>query len=126
MTARAESSAVAPVSGGRLGAIAATCAAVALALTPITAVLTLGWLVRLARREAMIALLSQGWALRRTTSLERGVLVLAGLLLVFPSLFDALAQVVSGRALGYSATIGLGLALLVLLRQYMQPSAAPA
>lgn len=65
MTARAESSAVAPVSGGRLGAIAATCAAVALALTPITAVLTLGWLVRLARREAMIALLSQGWALRR-------------------------------------------------------------
>lgn len=65
MTARAESSAAAPVSGGRLGVVVATCAAVALALTPITAVLTLGWLVRLARREAMIALLAQGWALRR-------------------------------------------------------------
>ncbi len=65
MTARAESAAVAPVSGGRLGAFVATLAAVALALTPITAVLTLGWLVRLMRREAMIALLSQGWALRR-------------------------------------------------------------
>ncbi|MBM3623542.1 MAG: hypothetical protein FJX20_22965 [Alphaproteobacteria bacterium] len=65
MTARAESPAIVPVSGGRLGALAATLAAVALALTPITAVLTLGWLVRLARREAMIALLSQGWALRR-------------------------------------------------------------
>lgn len=65
MTARAESSAAAQASGGRLGATVATLAAVALALTPITAVLTLGWLARLMRREAMITLLSQGWALRR-------------------------------------------------------------
>ena len=31
----------------------------------------------------------QGWAWRRTTALERALLILAGMLLVFPSLIEA-------------------------------------
>jgi TRAP transporter 4TM/12TM fusion protein len=71
---------------------------------------------------AALAAAAQGWALRRTTPLERGLLVLAGLFLVFPSLLEALVEAVIGRDISYTATFGIILAAIVLLKQRMQPA----
>ena len=71
---------------------------------------------------AALAAAAQGWALRRTTMLERGLLVLAGLFLVFPSLLEALIEAVIGRDIDYTATFGLAIAAAVLLKQRMQPA----
>jgi TRAP-type uncharacterized transport system fused permease subunit len=71
---------------------------------------------------AALAAAAQGWALRRTTPLERGLLVLAGLLLVFPSLLEALMEAIIGHDISYTATFGLAIAAAVLLKQYMQPA----
>jgi TRAP-type uncharacterized transport system fused permease subunit len=77
---------------------------------------------------AALAAAAQGWALRRTTHTERWLLILAGLFLVFPSLLEALIELIIGRDISYTATIGLALAALVLLKQRMQPvpPSAPA
>ncbi len=75
---------------------------------------------------AALAAAAQGWALRRTTGTERGLLVLAGLLLVFPSLIEALGEVITGRDLGYSWVIGLGIAAAVLVWQSRRPQHAAA
>jgi TRAP transporter 4TM/12TM fusion protein len=66
---------------------------------------------------AALAAAAQGWALRRTTPLERGLLVLAGLLLVFPSLLEALMEAIIGRDISYTATFGLAIAVVVLVKQ---------
>ena len=50
---------------------------------------------------------AQGWALRRTTTLERALLTLSGLLLIFPSLLEAGAEAIIGRDISYTATFGL-------------------
>ena len=70
---------------------------------------------------AALAAAAQGWALRRTTTAERLLLVLAGLFLVFPSLLEALMEVMIGRDISYTATFGLAIAIGVLLKQRMQP-----
>jgi TRAP-type uncharacterized transport system fused permease subunit len=72
-----------------------------------------------------LACAAQGWALRRTTPLERGVLVLAGLFLVFPSLLEALAEAIIGRDISYTPAVGVVLFAIVLLKQYLQPAAPP-
>ena len=69
-----------------------------------------------------LAAAAQGWALRRTTTSERLLLVLAGLFLVFPSLLEALIELMIGRDISYTATIGLVLGVAVLLKQRMQPA----
>ncbi len=69
-----------------------------------------------------LAAAAQGWALRRTTTSERALLVLAGLFLVFPSLLEALIEAVIGRDISYTATIGLAIGTAVLLKQRMQPA----
>ncbi|WP_164133741.1 hypothetical protein, partial [Stenotrophomonas maltophilia] len=51
------------------------------------------------------------------TALERALLVLAGLLLVFPSLIEALAEAIVGRDLSYTFVPGLIIGLGVLLWQ---------
>ena len=71
---------------------------------------------------AALAAAAQGWALRRTTLAERGLLVLAGLFLVFPSLLEALIERIIGRDIDYTATIGLAIAAIVLIKQRMQPA----
>jgi hypothetical protein len=71
---------------------------------------------------AALAAAAQGWALRRTSLGERLVLVLAGLLLVFPSLLEALMEALVGREIGYTATFGLALALAVLIKQRIKPA----
>jgi TRAP transporter 4TM/12TM fusion protein len=67
---------------------------------------------------AALAAAAQGWALRRTTAPERGLLVLAGLLLVFPSLIEAMVEAIIGRDISYTATFGLVIAAAVLLKQH--------
>jgi TRAP-type uncharacterized transport system fused permease subunit len=73
---------------------------------------------------AALAAAAQGWALRRTTMPERLLLVLAGLFLVFPSLLEALMEIMIGRDISYTATFGLAIAIAVLLKQRMQPESA--
>ena len=77
---------------------------------------------------AALAAAAQGWALRRTTTAERVLLVVAGLFLVFPSLLEALIELIIGRDISYTATIGLIIAAGVLIKQRIQPAVphAPA
>jgi TRAP-type uncharacterized transport system fused permease subunit len=76
---------------------------------------------------AALAAAAQSWALRRATGPERLLLALAGLLLVFPSLIEALTEVLTGRDVGYTATLGLAIGAGVVLWQAMKPAApAPA
>jgi TRAP transporter 4TM/12TM fusion protein len=54
----------------------------------------------------------QGWALKRTTVLERWMLIVAGFALVYPS--------------GMADLIGFGLVLVVLAKQFFRPALQPA
>src|SRR5438034_3385414 len=63
---------------------------------------------------ACLAAAAQNWALRQNTFAERLLWTVAGLLLVFPSLLEALAESVSGRDISYTATFGLVIAAAVL------------
>jgi TRAP transporter 4TM/12TM fusion protein len=67
---------------------------------------------------ACLAAAAQNWALRKNTPMERALWVIAGLLLVFPSLLEPLAEKISGYDVPHPAPIGLAIAALVLLKQY--------
>lgn len=69
-----------------------------------------------------LAAAAQGWALRRTALWERWMLGLAGLFLVFPSLLEALAELIIGRDIAYTWAIGLVLGALVLGVQRARPA----
>jgi TRAP transporter 4TM/12TM fusion protein len=60
---------------------------------------------------------AQYWGLRRNTAIEELLLVLSGLLLVFPSLIEALVEAIIGRDIGYTYLPGLLIGLGVLLWQ---------
>jgi TRAP transporter 4TM/12TM fusion protein len=64
-----------------------------------------------------LAAAAQNWALRKNTSLERALLVLAGLLLVFPSLIEAIVEAIIGRDISYTFVPGILIGLGVLLWQ---------
>lgn len=64
---------------------------------------------------------AQGWALRRTTRLERILLLLSGLLLVLPMLVEAIVRTTLGVDLAYTAPMGLALAAIVIAMQVMRP-----
>ncbi len=78
--------------------------------------------VKAALGLAALAAAAQGWALRKTTMAERVLLVIAGLFLVFPSLLEALIELIIGRDISYTATIGVVIGVAVLLKQRMQPA----
>jgi TRAP-type uncharacterized transport system fused permease subunit len=61
---------------------------------------------------------TQGWALLKTTVTERVLLILSGLLLVFPSLVEAFAEWVTGRDIEYTATVGVVIGVVVLAMQW--------
>jgi len=67
---------------------------------------------------AALAAAAQNWALRKNTPVERALFAVAGLLLVFPSLLEPLAERISGYDVPHPAPIGLAIAALVLLKQY--------
>jgi TRAP transporter 4TM/12TM fusion protein len=63
---------------------------------------------------------TQGWVLRKTTAVERALLILAGVLLVFPSLIEALAEKIIGRHIEYTEALGIAIGLFVLGKQWWQ------
>jgi TRAP transporter 4TM/12TM fusion protein len=82
------------------------------------AVLDIIWITFLvAVGLAALAAAAQNWAVRRTTAAERALFLFAGLLLVFPSLIEALAEIIAGRDLPHPGLIGLAVAGVVFLRQ---------
>jgi TRAP transporter 4TM/12TM fusion protein len=64
-----------------------------------------------------LAAAAQYWGLRRNTAIEEILLILSGLLLVFPSLIEALVEAIIGRDIGYTYLPGLVIGLGVLLWQ---------
>jgi len=70
---------------------------------------------------AALAAAAQGWALRRTTMVERLLFALSGLLLVFPTLLEALFEAVTGFDIPYQAPFGLTLGLALLIWQWKGP-----
>jgi TRAP-type uncharacterized transport system fused permease subunit len=68
-----------------------------------------------------LAAAAQNWALRQNTAIERILWLFAGLLLVFPSLLEALAERLSGYDVPHPAPLGLAIAAALLLKQYMTP-----
>jgi len=70
---------------------------------------------------AALAAAAQNWALRQNTAIERILWLFAGLLLVFPSLLEALAERLSGYDVPHPAPLGLAIAAALLLKQYMTP-----
>jgi TRAP transporter 4TM/12TM fusion protein len=78
---------------------------------------------------AALSAAAQSWALRRTTRPEQVLFTLAGLLLVFPSLLEAILEQITGLDVPswLPAPGGLALGLGLLLWQWMRPlAAAPA
>jgi TRAP-type uncharacterized transport system fused permease subunit len=69
-----------------------------------------------------LAAAAQNWALRRNTQAERWLWMLAGLLLVFPSLLEGLAETLTGLDVPYPAPFGLGLVAALLLKQRFVPA----
>jgi TRAP-type uncharacterized transport system fused permease subunit len=68
-----------------------------------------------------LAAAAQNWALRRNTQLERALWLLTGLLLVFPSLIEGLAEALTGLDVPYPAPFGLALGVAILLKQKLVP-----
>lgn len=64
-----------------------------------------------------LAAAAQNWGLRKNTAVERALLVLSGLLLVFPSLIEAVVETIIGRDISYTFVPGLVIGLGVLLWQ---------
>jgi TRAP-type uncharacterized transport system fused permease subunit len=70
---------------------------------------------------AALSAAAQNWALRRNTRTEQVLWVLAGLLLVFPSLLEALAETATGLDVPHPAPFGLALCIALLLKQKYMP-----
>ena len=68
-----------------------------------------------------LAAAAQNWALRRNTHAERALWLLCGLLLVFPSLLEALAEAITGLDVPHPAPFGLALGAALLLKQKFVP-----
>jgi len=66
---------------------------------------------------AALAIAAQNWALHRTALWERGMWLIAGLLLVFPSLLEALAETLVNYDFPSPAPLGLAMTAALLLKQ---------
>jgi TRAP transporter 4TM/12TM fusion protein len=73
-----------------------------------------------------LAAAAQNWALRQNTRVERALWLFAGLLLVFPSLIEAIAEWLSGYDVPHPAPLGLAIAAALVLKQYLTPSTTKA
>ncbi len=67
---------------------------------------------------------AQNWALRQNTQPERWLWILAGLLLVFPSLLEGLAEWITGLDVPHPAPLGFVIAAALLVKQKMTPAPA--
>jgi TRAP transporter 4TM/12TM fusion protein len=73
---------------------------------------------------AALAAAAQNWALRQNTGSERILWLLSGLLLVFPSLIEALAESATGLDVPHPAPFGVAIAIAILLKQKLMPLSA--
>jgi TRAP transporter 4TM/12TM fusion protein len=73
-----------------------------------------------------LSVAAQNWAIRRTTLAERGLFLLTGLLLVFPSLLEAMMEGITGLDIPHPAPFGLALGAGLLLWQWYRREPAPA
>jgi TRAP-type uncharacterized transport system fused permease subunit len=71
---------------------------------------------------AALASAAQGWALHKTTTPERVLLLIGGLLMVFPGLLEAVVETIIRVDIGYTATFGMLIAAAVLIKQWMLPA----
>jgi TRAP-type uncharacterized transport system fused permease subunit len=62
---------------------------------------------------------AQGWALFKTTVTERALLILAGLLLVFPSLIEALVEKITPLNANYAEFLGIAIGIVVIAKQWL-------
>src|SRR6187431_3126040 len=69
-----------------------------------------------------LAAVAQNWALRQNKPIEGALLLLSGLLLVFPSLIEAIVESIIGRDISYTYVPGLIIGLGVLLWQARTPT----
>src|SRR3979411_3240952 len=69
-----------------------------------------------------LAAVAQNWGLRQNTPVERGLLLLSGLLLVFPSLIEAIIEWIIGRDISYTYVPGMFSGLGVVLWQAKTPA----
>jgi TRAP transporter 4TM/12TM fusion protein len=67
-----------------------------------------------------LAAACQGWAFRKTTTVERAGLLFSGLLLVFPSLLETFAEYITGRDIEYTASLGMVLFVAILIKQKLK------
>src|SRR5262249_40477138 len=74
---------------------------------------------------AALAAGAQNWALRRNTRVEQGLWIIAGLLLVFPSLIEGIAESITGLDVPHPAPLGIIIGVALLARQKFMP-ASPA
>ena len=75
---------------------------------------------------AALAAAAQNWALRQNTHGRARAVGACGLLLVFPSLLEAMAERISGYDVPHPAPLGLAIAAALLLKQYMSLARPPA
>ena len=68
-----------------------------------------------------LAASAQNWALRKNTTGERIAWLICGLLLVFPSLLEGMAETISGYDVPHPAPFGLALGAIILLKQKFVP-----
>src|SRR6476469_8612570 len=73
-----------------------------------------------------LSVAAQNWAIRHTTPVERGLFLLTGLRLVFPSLLEAMLEGISGLDIPHPAPFGLALGAGLLLWQWFSREPAPA
>ena len=73
-----------------------------------------------------LAACAQNWTLRQNTPVEGGLLLLSGLLLVFPSLIEAIVEWLIGRDISYTYLPGLIIGFGVLLWQARTRTPQPA
>src|SRR5829696_6279730 len=77
--------------------------------------------LRAALGLAALSAAAQQWGLRRNKPVETVLYVLAGLLLIFPTLIEAGAEALSGRDIEYTGTLGLASLVGVVIWQRMKP-----
>jgi TRAP transporter 4TM/12TM fusion protein len=69
---------------------------------------------------AALASAAQGFAIRKTTTAERVLLLIAGLLMVFPGLLETLMEAIIRYDIHYTAALGMLIAAAVLIKQWVQ------
>ena len=83
-------------------------------IVEITVKITIGLL--------LLCAFAQNWALRQNTAVERGLLLLSGLLLVFPALIEAIIESLIGVDISYTYVPGLLIGAGVLFWQSRTPA----